>query len=506
MKNSSKLSDKKQVVYGVILSYTLIFANAIYGFIISPYILLHVGMSDFGVYQTIASLSNALIVLDIGIGGAVMKFTAEYKAKNVVEQIGKLLRASFWLSLAIAVIILIIGFFLLYKFPDYYGGSFTDEELALGRRMILLFLFNIVLIFLDDLLVGVISGMNRLVVTNGIRLSKVLLRYALILVLVPIIKSTIVIIEINIFLTLVFFIIEIFIARPYLKFIKIKDSIDFQYIKEILKYSSFVIIGGIINQVNSSLDNVIIGAKLGTFYVSIYSFALTLFAAYENLATSISKNLLPTVTNIYYGSPSKLQNLVIKVGRTQFLLLGAALFVFFVIGKKFVECWLGNTFSDVYIIGLILLTPATLELCVNTCLTVLRAANKLGFRTIVLCATTVVNIIITVWGVGKYGYIAAAFGTAISVTIGSLIIMNIYYTRIIGINAFKVYIGIFKGILPCLIIAAAITYFIDVQLGVSWMSVVIEVVSFVFLYVISLWFIGMNNDEKLLLKKVIHKN
>ena len=506
MKRSFKLSDKKQVMYGVILSYTLIFANAIYGFIISPYILLHVGMSDFGVYQTIASLSNALIVLDIGIGGAVMKFTAEYKAKGVIEQVGKLLRASFWLSLSIAAIILIVGFFILYKFPDFYGSSFTSEELVLGQRMILLFLINIVLIFLDDLLIGVISGMNRLVVTNGIRLAKVLLRYVLILVLVPIIKSTIVIIEINILLTVAFFIIELFIGRPYLRFVKKKDPIDFSYIKEILKYSSYVIIGGIINQVNSSLDNVIIGAKLGTFYVSIYSFALTLFAAYENLATSISKNLLPTVTNIYYDSPSKLQGFVIKIGRGQFLLLGAALFGFFVLGRKFVECWLGSTFKDVYVIGMILLTPATLELCVNTCITILRAANKLGFRTLILCATAGLNIIITVCGVEQYGYIAAAFGTAISVTLGSLVVMNIYYTRVIGINILKVYKGIFKGLLPCLVIASFITYLIDAKLSVSWVSIIVEVVLFVSLYFITLWFIGMNRDEKNLLKKILHRN
>lgn len=505
MLNLLKVSNKKQVVYGVILSYTLIFANAIYGFIIAPFIMLHVGMSDYGVYQTIASLSNTLVVLDIGIGGAVMKFTAEYNAKGCLENVGKLLKASFLLSFGIVIVIVLIGLFILYRFPAYYGDSFTGEEIALGQKMIFLFLLNICLIFIDDLVMGVISGMNRLVISNGIGLLKVLLRYVFILVLVPIIKSTIVIIEINLLLTLAFFAVELYLTRSYLKYIKVKERIDFSYFKEIFKYSSYIIIGGIINQVNSNLDNVIIGAKLGTYYVTIYSFALTLFAAYENLATSISKNLLPTVTKHYFESPNSLQPFVVKIGRAQFLLLGAALFGFLVLGQKFVECWLGTTFKDVYIIGIILLTPATLELCVNTCLTILRAANKLGFRTIILCATTIINLFITIWGVGYFGYVAAAVGTAVSVVLGSLIIMNIYYYKEININIVRVYYGIFKGVLPCLMIASITTYFMDKCLKVSWLSVVVEIFLFLVLYFISLWFWGLNAEEKSICTNTLNK-
>ena len=66
-----KSGDGKQIVFGVAISYILIAFNALYGLVITPYIVRQVGIGDYGVYKTIASLSSSLMVIDLGLGNTV---------------------------------------------------------------------------------------------------------------------------------------------------------------------------------------------------------------------------------------------------------------------------------------------------------------------------------------------------------------------------------------------------------------------------------------------------
>lgn len=499
-----KDSEKQQVYIGTLLSYITIFANSIYGFVIAPFVLSTVGDSDYGVYQTIASLANSLMIIDVGLGATLVKYTAEYRTKGELFKIKKLLNTVLKFSLVIAICVTALIVYIYAGFDNIYSSTFSEWELDYAKTLVILFGLNMVLMLFDGLLAGIIGGLNRLVVTNGIRFSKVLLRYVLILVLLPIVKSTILIIYLNIALTIIFMFIEFFYARPYLRNIEAREYVDDSVnTKQILIYSFYIFAMAIVNQVNSNLDNVIIGAELGTAFVTIYSFALTIFSAYDNISSSISKNLLPTVTNITFNTPDHIEPFVSKVGRVQFMLMGAVLFCFAVIGEDFVRLWLGERFTDVYFISLILLIPSTLELCVNTCLAVLRALNKLGFRTLILTLTTIANALITIMGVKMYGYYAASIGTAFSVIIGSVIVMNIYYYKKLNINILRVYYNIFHGTIGALLIASLPTWILNHYLSLSWLNIIIEGVCFLLIYIACLLIFGLNGKEKQTLQSML---
>ena len=53
---------KNEVKWGALLSYLLVIVNALYGFLIIPYILSSLGDAEYGVYKTISSLSSALMI------------------------------------------------------------------------------------------------------------------------------------------------------------------------------------------------------------------------------------------------------------------------------------------------------------------------------------------------------------------------------------------------------------------------------------------------------------
>ena len=276
--------------------------------------------------------------------------------------------------------------------------------------------------------------------------------------------------------------------------------------KESFVYTLLLFLTSIASQINSNLDNVVIGAMKGAAAVTVYSMGLLIFGMFENLSCSISSVMLPTVTNVLCEDDGyrKVQELIIKCGRIQFIFMIAAISGFAVLGKDFINIWLGNGYDDVYMIALILMGPAMLELCVNVCLSILRAENRLKFRTFILFGTTALNAIITVVGC-KYGsYIWAAIGTAASFLIGSIVIMNIYYHKVFGFNMLKIYLKIFDGIWICALISTIAIIISSSFMSKGLITFIINVVIYVAAYAVTLLMFGLKKDEKAyILKKHI---
>lgn len=497
MRSSRSVS---QVKVGAIISYILIVANALYGLFVTPYILESLGNSSYGVYKSIASLSSAMMVLDLGLGGTVMRYIAKYEAEGENKKIQSFFSMILCEAGIIIAVVCLSASGVFFGIDNVYGKSFTENELLLAKNLFIVLSANMVLHIVENVVNGVITGKNNFLFGNGLKLVRFLIRLVFVCGLLHYIHSAMVLVWIDFGITLVSVVVEsIYIRNAY--GIKIRISLqswDKRVFKESFVYTLLLFLTSIAAQINNNLDNVVIGAIKGSELVTIYSFGLVIFGMFEQLSTAVSGVMLPTVMNALKvdDGGKTLTDIIVKAGRVQFSLLGAAVVGFAVLGKQFIRLWLGNGFDDVYIIVMILMIPSTFELCVNVCLSVLRAKNKLGFRTAVLFASTVLNFIVTVIGIKYWDYKAAAVGTALSFIIGSLVVMNIYYSKILGFNMFKIYGGILKGILPSLLVGglAIIVSLRFVHEG--WGAFIIRVGIFCVIYALCLLTYGLNKEEK----------
>ena len=85
--NNGIFGKINQVKYGAILSYILIAVNSLQGFFMAPYILSQIGEGDYGVYKAIAAFSATILVMDLGIGTTVMRYTAKFRAEKRMKDI-----------------------------------------------------------------------------------------------------------------------------------------------------------------------------------------------------------------------------------------------------------------------------------------------------------------------------------------------------------------------------------------------------------------------------------
>lgn len=493
---------RNQAKWGAIISYILIILNTLYGLFITPYIIGGLGEAEYGVYKTIGALTSSLAVLDLGIGSTVMRYVAKFKATKEDDRIPNFIAMNLIQAGILCVVIGVISVGAFQTIKPLYGESFSADQIDKAQLLFIILIVNMMIHVVSNVLNGTITGHNRFMFGNGSKLVRLLVRTVLIFLLLNIFKDSLVLVFIELGCSIVFLLIELGYVYKKLN-IKIKlTKWEKSLFIESGKYTLLMFLTSIAIQVNNNLDNVIIGAISGPTLVTVYSIGLLIFGMFEQLSTSISSVMLPTVTNLLAKEDgmTEIEHLVVKAGRIQFMLLGAAFVGFFCVGEDFIQIWLGDGFEDVYVITLILMAPALFELCVNVCLAILRAKNMLTFRTLTLFGATVINAVVTIIAVKYWSYVGAAFGTAASFIIGSLIVMNIYYYKKLGLNMLRIYRKILSRTWLCLVVAGVGLYLFRHFFHGRIITFIAGVALFIVIYLAGMLLFGFSSEEKRMLK------
>ena len=285
------------------------------------------------------------------------------------------------------------------------------------------------------------------------------------------------------------------------------SGFDKSLFKTILTYSFWIFLTQVVDKINWSADQFILGAVSGTIAVSVYSAAATLNSMFINLATAISGVMLPKISKMVAkkASNEELSNEFIKVGRIQFIVVFLAASGLVIVGKEFINLWLGKGFEQTYVIALLLIIPAVLSLCQNTGLAIMQAMNRFSFKAISTFIMSIANIIASVFLAMKYGAPGAAFGTGASIIIVNIIVMDIYYTKKIGLNIARFWknlaIMALKYMLPIGITVGliAITGFSGLSAFLIYGSI------YVIIYLLTTYLLVVNPYEKKLIKSAINK-
>lgn len=489
---------KNEVKYGAILSYILIIINSFYGLIIMPFVLKTIGESEYGVYKTIAAMTSSVSVLELGIGSTIQRFLAKYNALKDKKNCYNFSAMGLIQASVLSLLMAIVGVFLYFSIERVYKSSFTSAELMRAKQIFVFLILYVVMHIYENVFYGIISGYNKFAFSNSLKIVMLLLKIVLYYIILPIVRTSLAIVIISVSIECIIIGVEYIYVKNKLHHRIRLIKWDNEIFKESFAYTILLFIQSLIIQFNGNIDNIVIGAVIGTSAVTVYSFAIQIFNMYEQCATSISSVILPTVTNqIYNGATSDdLEKTIVKFGRVQWFVLGAALFGFGCFGQEFFSLWLGDKFTDCYYLSLILMIPVTFPLIVNVCLAILKAKNLLLFRTVAMGYSVIFNALFTIIGTRFYGYWAAAIGTGLSTVIGSIISLNVYYQKKLKINVFKLYIKIINRGVWCLAGAAVVGVVLNKFIGGTWVFFGIKACAFLIVYSVLLLLFGLNKEER----------
>lgn len=505
--NNMKMQDSQQRKIGVVLSYISIFMNTLVQFIYTPFLIRMLGQSEYGLYSLAYSIIGYLTILDLGFGNAIVVYTSKYRQQGKREEEKRLHGMFKIIFYILGSIALIIGILFYFNISMFFDETMSDLEIQKTRTMILILSFNLFITFVFNIYTSIITAHEKFIYQKLMSILNIILKPILMIPLLIIGYKSI---AMSIVLTLINIIILIsnyLYCKNKLK-IKVKYcGFDKKIFKEIFKYSFFVFLTVIVDKVNWSADEFILGAVCGTIAVSVYAVASHLNSLFVYLSTAISGIMLPKITKMIAenASDDHISNEFIKVGRLQYyiiFLMASGLCLF---GKEFFILWAGKEYITSYYIALILILPLCVDLIQNLGISIMQAKNMHKFRSVLYLIIAIFNIAISIPLSKLYGGIGASIGTAVSLIIGNGIIINIYYYKKGKINVVNFWKQIFKITIPfCIPISITIGMMNVIKLnGIK--SIIIYGVIYTILYCITAYMLSMNAYEQNCIKIIVKK-
>ena len=487
-----------QLKAGVLLSYVSIFMTIMITLLYTPIMLRILGQSEYGLYSLIGSVVGYLSILDLGLGSAIVRYTARNRALGDKEAESNLNGMFLVLYSFIGLLTVVVGAVLYFHIDAMFGATLTVAEMEKAKIMMMLLIFNFAVSFPLGVFGSIMQAHERFVFIRLIGILRSILNPCFMLPLLFWGYGSVAMVVVNTVLNIGCLLINVVYCFRVLNTTIYFKSFDVTLLKEIAGYSFFIFLNVIVDKVYWSTGQFILGIVSGTVMVAVYAVAMQLNNMYILFSNSVSGVLLPRITMMVanHASNDELSQMMIKIGRVQYVIMVYILSGFVLFGQSFISLWAGSNYSDAYYILLVVIIPITIPLIQNVGITILQAKNRNAFRSVVYLSIAVLNVLVSIPLAKVWGGIGCAVATGVSLLIGNVIIINIYYYRQIGLNIplfWKNIAGMSLPVVMSLLCGYGINHFIVQN---SLLLLAGKIVLFSIVYIILMWLLGLNRYEK----------
>lgn len=487
-----------QIKGGVILSYLTIVVSNVVAMVYTPIMIRLLGQSEYGLYTLVNSFVAYLGLMDFGFGSTYMRYYSQYKHKESIERIASLNGMFLTVFSVIGFLALIAGLIMSFFSNQIFGTKLTEDELSTARILFIILTISLAINFPSRIFQVYITANERFVFLKTVNLIQTVVNPFIMLPLLLLGYKSIALVATSLAYTIIVCGINIYYCIKKLGFKVSFKNFEFKLFKNIAGFAFFVFLSEIVDEVNWNVDKFILGRFSGTIAVAIYGIAAQINLYYRQFSSAIAQVFVPRINKIVATEEDEnksLTDLMIRVGRVQFIVLSLVLTGFIFVGRSFCVLWAGPEYEGSYLIATILLIPVTIPLIQNIGSNALVAKNKHRFRSVLYFFIAIANVGLSIPLCYLWGGLGAAIGTAIAVIVGNGFIINWYYKKLgIGVGRFwKSILSLSKGLIMPIAVGSV---FLFIKLPYNWLVLFAQILMYSVIFLVSMYFLGFNDEEK----------
>lgn len=491
---------------GVILSYVLMLFEIASTLLLTPYIIRSLGGSEYGVYKLTASVAAYLMLLDMGVGNAIVRYISKYRATGEIDQQRRFFGVAQIYYAIIALVAGVCGMILIWVFPTVFAVGLTLSEIELGQMLLTVITLNTVLTLATAVYPNIIIGYGLFSISRYASILQIIVRMVVTTIALGLGCKSLAIVTINLVLTVLLrggfaiYVIYKLKLRPMLR------GVTRTFIMGIVGYSTWILVQMVATQINAFADQVLLGIFIpgAATIIAVYGVGIQVVQYFQSIGTAFSGVLMPGVVVMVENgaSPKELQTEMVRIGRVILIVLLAILGCFLIYGQQFIQLWVGIEYAQAYYVTILLMIAYTLIQTQTIGAQILWAKNQHKEQAILKFAIVLVNIALTIALIHWNPFLGATIGTFLSLMLGDILVMNIVFKRYIGISLRGYYYGLFKGVLFSFTISVAFSV-LFAQIGLQgWTGFIINGCVFSATYGLLMYFVGFNKSEKSLFRSL----
>lgn len=493
--------------WGAILSYVNIIATIIVGLVYTPIMLRLLGQSEYGLYSLMGSLVGYLSVLDMGLGNTIVRYTAKNRADGTAKTEAQLNGLFLLVYSIIGVITLAVGLVLYANIETLFGATLSSGEMSRARIMMLLLIGNVAVSFPLSIFSSIMQAYERFIFLRLTNILRVLLNPLLVLPFLYWGYGSVMMVVVSTILNLACLLANLYYCFRYLHVHFCRGKFEKSFLLEIAGYSFFIFLNAIMDKVYWGTGQFVLGIVSGTMQVAVYAIAMQFMMMYMNFSTAISGVVLPKVTMMVanHVKTSELTDMMIRIGRLQYLLVGYIFIMFVLVGSDFIQLWAGPSYVSAYPIVILLMAALLIPLVQNVGISILQAMNLNRYRMTAYTICAGMALVLCFPMAHKYGGWGCAMAISGPIFLSTGLIMNRYYAKVIHLDMKKFWknmILLSRGMFLAVIAGFLLKYIFHLPL--SWVNIIIFSFINTILY-LGIMYFCMNAYEKTLFLQVLKK-
>ncbi len=500
----NKISVKRQRIYGVVMSYAVLFTHILTGLLYTPIILRTLGQSEYGIYSLTLSCMGYLTIFDSGMNAAFVRFYVQTKEKNR-ETIPKLNGLFLKIFFMMAVLAVLLGLFLSTHTQEIFGMNIRPEEYPVMERCLRLLSMNAGIVVMNCVFTSLIVANERFVFGKAVNLLSAVLTPVLTIPMLFKGYGAAMVLFIKLSMDGLTCLLNVMFCIRILKVRFDLGKENFLMLKSILMFAGAIVVQQVIDQFNWQIDKFILGRVRGTKEISIYSVGSYFNQYYIMLTGALSGVFIAKINRLEANkSWEKINSLFQKTSRMFAFAVFWIMTGFIFFGKPFILRWAGTEYGESYYVGLLIMLPVTVSLTQRLGQDIARAKNRHMLQIIINSVVSLLNVLLSIPLASRYGAVGSAFGTFIAEIAICIIIQAVYYQTIIGLDM-RAYFKDMRHMLKGLVIPVMFGVFLlKVRcVKTNYVSIFVYGALYTAVYGISMWFISTEREEKEQIRRAV---
>ena len=465
------------VARNVSTRYLSIMVEMLIGLVLLPFNLKYLGEANYGLWVLLGSVTVHFSLFELGQGGAMVKFVAQYRALNNARAIKEIASSMFVVFGAIGVVSYALLAVLALNLEHVFHLS--AAQAAVGQWILLIIGLHITMNFPFSVYGGVTSGFQRYDINNLVAIVTTIVA-AIVNVVVVLSGGTLIqLVAGTTGVRLLAYIVYAVNAHRVFPELRVRPSLfRTARVREVMGFSVYTTVIDWANKLNYRLDEVVIGAFLGPVFVAVWAPAERIISGIQRLTNQVNGVLFPLIVDSNTTNQrQRLQQILVQGTRFSLATVIPLSAAVFILADPLIRVWLGSKADEVagaIPVLQILAIAVAVRVGDATSTTLLKGTGKHRMLAGVNLTTGAVNLALSALLIGPYGLVGVAYGTLLPISAAAGLVLFPAACRRVGLStAYVASYGVFPAVWPA-IPAALVMWFLRGETPPTFITVVFQ--------------------------------
>jgi O-antigen/teichoic acid export membrane protein len=413
--------------------YLALLVDGLIGLLLLPFNVAHLGPSAYGLWMLTASVTWFFGVLDLGYGGSVVKFVAQYRAWRDRAALNEILSTIAVVLTGIGGLCFVVTLVLAWQLPRIF--NIDPAQVPVARSVLLIIGAYLTIRFAFAIFGSVVYGFQRYYLNNGVSIGVSVIVAAVNIGvlgaghgLVALVAATTVVR----LLSLGFFAMNAYRVFPGLR---VRPTLfRRERLKEVTGFSVYMLVLDWSAKLNYSADALIIGAVLNTVAVAVWTVAQRLSQVSQQLTNQLNDALFPLVVDSDAAHQNRRLQVIMTQSTKWSLACAAPLCIGLItLADPLIHAWVGSGFAESVLPTRILLLVVLVRTTTASANMILKGAGQHRLLALTNAATAAVNIGLSLALIRPFGLVGVAAGTLLPVSFSAVFVLYPAACRRVGL-------------------------------------------------------------------------